>query len=135
MKVQSSARRRALLDIYQAHHMGRYGALSLKQLEREWKETGLRRSDLDAALKSGMQQQLLLPKRTHDGMFYELTYLGECAMQLVTAGGVLATVRDWFTLQRAKLRPRRAAANDTSARNRRVEDHAGIEIPRSRTQK
>ena len=135
MKVQSSARRRALLDIYQVHHMGRYGVLSLKQLEREWNETGLRRSDLDAALKSGMQQQLLLPKRTYDGMFYELTYLGECAMQLVTAGGVLTTVRDWFTLQRAKLRQRRAAATDASAHNRREEDQAFTETSGSRTQK
>lgn len=123
MNVQSSTRRRALLDIYQAHHKGRFGILSLKQLERDWKDTGLRRTDLDAALKNLMQQQLLLPKRTHEGMVYELTYLGECAMQFVTAGGVLVTVRDWFTLQRAKLRQRTAVNAETGQHNRREDDH------------
>lgn len=123
MNVQSSTRRRALLNIYQLHHKGRSGVLSARQLEREWKKTGLRRSDLDMAIKDMTQKQLLLSKRTHDGISYELTYLGECAMQLQTAGGPLTFVRDWWTLHRAKLRYRMAATQaDNVPRKRRAED-------------
>jgi hypothetical protein len=124
MNVQSSTRRRALLDIYQSHHKGRSGVLSARQLERDWKKTGLRRSDLDAAIKDLTQKQLLLSKRAHDGISYELTYLGECAMQLQTAGGgPLAFLRDWLTLRRAKLRQRMSAEqSDNVPHNRRKDD-------------
>ena len=135
MNVQSSTRRRALLDIYQAHHKGRGGVLTHKQLERDWKETGLRRSDLELALKSLTEKQFLLPRRTHEGMSYELTYLGECAMQYVMAGGVLVAVRDWVTLHRAKLRRRATGATDHAHHNRREEDHPIVEAPGLHPQK
>jgi hypothetical protein len=141
MNVQSSTRRRALLGIYRAHHKGRSGSLSVRQIEREWKHTGLRRADLELALRDMVQRQLLLPRRAHDGIRYELTYLGECATQLVLAGGPLATVRDWLTLRRAKLRqPIAAMMPDKSPRIRRAgdrpearrsdgPDHAGSALP------
>lgn len=122
MNVQSSARRRALLDIYQAHHKGRSGVLSLRQIERDWKQTGLRHADLELAIKNLIQQQLLLPKPVHEGMAYELTYLGECAMQFLTAGGVLTTLRDWFILRRARLRQRDSVTPASTPHNRRAED-------------
>lgn len=123
MKVQSSTRCRALLDIYDAHHKGRNGTLSLRQLERDWKETGLRRSDLDMAIRDSVQRRWLLLRKLHDGNSYEMTYLGECAMRLRIAGAPLASLRDWFTLQRAKLRRRAAPSDgDKAPHNRRADD-------------
>lgn len=123
MNVQSSTRCRALLNIYESHHKGRHGALSLRQLEHDWKQTGLRRTDLDLALKDSMQRRWLLLRELHDGNSYELTYLGECAKRLCAARRPLTQLRDWFTLQRARLR-RRAPASDagTVPHNRRAED-------------
>ena len=135
MNVHNSARRRALLDIYRAHHKGRCGVLSLKQIERDWKQTGLRRSDLDLALKTLQQQQLLIPTRTRDGIFYEMTYLGECAMQFVTAGGALTMVRDWFTLRRAKLRQGVRSITEGRMQNRRADDHPYLPASTGRTKK
>ncbi len=123
MKVQSSTRCRALLDVYDAHHKGRNGMLSLRQLERDWKETGLRRSDLDMAIKDAVQRRWLMLRKLHDGNSYEMTYLGECAMRFRIAGGPLTLLRDWFTLQRARFRRRvPSSEGDKAPHDRRVDD-------------
>lgn len=122
MDVQFSSQRRALLSIFQVHNISRTGILSAKQIERDWKQTGLRRADLEVALKKSIKQHLLVPRRTHDGMSYELTYLGECAMQFKTTGGWWATIRDWVTLRSAKRR-QRAPTTENVSHDRRTEDH------------
>lgn len=123
MNVQSSTRCRALLDIYESHHKGRNGTLSMRQLEHDWKQTGLRRSDLDQALKDSLQKRWLLLRKLYDGNSYEMTYLGECAMHFRAARGPLTLLRDWLTLQRARLRRRAPPADPgTVPHNRRAED-------------
>lgn len=128
MNVQSSTRRKAVLEIYQAHRRPRGGSLSVRELERDWRETGLRRSDLDLALKDMTLHQLLALRRTHDGVHYELTYLGERALQLPLAGGAINLLRDWLTLRRAQRRARRPPPADRP-RNRRADDDVAGKLP------
>lgn len=120
MNVQSSTRYRAVLGIYEAHRKPHGGCLSLRELERDWKRTGLRRADLEQALQGMVQHGLLQPRPAHEGLLYELTYIGECAMQTTLVGGLLPTLRDWLTLRRAKRRVRQVASS--SPRNRRAGD-------------
>ncbi|TXH06268.1 MAG: hypothetical protein E6R07_00300 [Nevskiaceae bacterium] len=122
MNVQASTRRRALLDIYRSHRKPRGGRLSLRELERDWKGTGLRRADLELALREMTQRRLLLMLRGHEGAVYELTYLGACAMERLLAGDPLAAAQDWWTLRRARRRVRPQAETYTGPRNRRADD-------------
>lgn len=123
MKVHASTRRKALLDIYQMHRKPRGGVLTARDLERDWKRTGLRRSDLALALADMTRHYLLLRKAAHDGACYELTYLGERAMQLLMLGGPLTTLHDWMTLRRARRRQPHGTA-PSAPKNRRAGDHA-----------
>lgn len=124
MNVQASTRRRALLDIYRSHRKPRGGRLSLRELERDWKDTGLRRTDLELALREMTQRRLLLLLRGHEGAVYELTYLGACAMERLLAGDPLVAARDWWTLRRARRRVRPQAEAYAGPRNRRADDDA-----------
>lgn len=124
MNVQSSARRRAVLGIYGAHRKPRGSGFVLRQLETEWRETGLRRFDLQLALKDMVKRQWLRLLFDADNQpHYELTFLGECAVHMALAGGPLTMVNDWMTLRHAKFRQHHQTANTWGPRNRRASDH------------
>jgi hypothetical protein len=127
MNVRPSTRLRAALDIFAAHRKPRGGSLSLQELERDWRDTGLRRSDLDAALRGMTQRHLLQLQGAGRSARYELTYLGECAMQLPLAGGTVSLIRDWLTLRRAKRRHLRATSAEPARKNRRATDRPQAE--------
>jgi hypothetical protein len=135
MNVRPSTRLRAVLDIFAAHRKPRGGSLSLQELERDWRDTGLRRSDLDAALRGMTQRHLLQLQSAGRSARYELTYLGECAMQLPLAGGTVSMIRDWLTLRRAKRRHLRATPTDSAYRNRRANDQPQAENARDSEQR
>lgn len=122
MNVQSSARRRAVLGIYGAHRKPRGSSFTLRQLEDEWKQTGLRRFDLHLALKDMLQRQWLHLTHADNQPQYELTYLGECAAHTVLTGGALSLVSDWMTLRRAKFRAHHQMPDANGPRNRRASD-------------
>jgi len=109
MQIRPSTRMRAVLDIYRAQRKPRGGVLSRALLEREWKKTGLRRSDLEEALHDLTQRRMLL-LRSQPLAVYELTYLGECAGRL-PEWGLVDALRDRLTLLQARHRrpdPRRS---------------------------
>lgn len=122
MNVHSSARRKAVLGIYGAHRKPRGGSFSLRQLEAEWKQIGLRRFDLRLALKDLVQRQWLHLTHADDQPQYELTYLGECAVHMALADGALALINDWVTLRHAKSRAQHQTADANGPRNRRAGD-------------
>ncbi|HSW13971.1 MAG TPA: hypothetical protein VLI06_14090 [Solimonas sp.] len=104
MRIHPSTRMRALLDIYLALRKPRGGVLGRELLEREWRKTGLRRSDLEQALQELLLRRLLL-LAPRDAESYELTYLGERAMHQAP-GMHPAALRDWLLLRRARRRQR-----------------------------
>lgn len=122
MNIQSSARRRAVLGIYGAHRKSRGSSFTLRQLEGEWKQTGLRRFDLQLALKDLVQRQWLHLFDADRQPHYELTYLGECAVHMALMGGPLRLVNDWMTLRRAKFRQHHQISSVRDPRNRRAGD-------------
>jgi hypothetical protein len=101
MKITPGTRRKAVLSVYKVRRKRKGGHLLAKELERAWHPLGLRRSDLDLALKDMTQQHLLEPKASPRGTAYELTWLGECAAREVFGDHPLASIRDWLTLLRA----------------------------------
>lgn len=117
MNVRPSTRIRALLRIYRALRRPRGGALALATLEREWRKTGLRRSDLEAALSESQQRRLLVLRSQATTSTYELTYLGECALQSLRLTSGYEALRDWMTLRQARLR-RPASATPPGQRRR-----------------
>lgn len=102
MQIRPSTRMRAVLDIYRAQRKPRGGTLSRVLLQREWKKTGLRRSDLDEALRD-LTQRHMLQLRSQPLPVYELTYLGECAGRL-PEWGLVNSLRDRLTLLQARSR-------------------------------
>lgn len=96
--------------------------MSLRQLERDWRDTGLRRFDLQLALKDLVQRQWLTALTLDDAPHYELTYLGECATHEAFSGGPVTMVNDWLTLRHAKHRVLHQAPTPAAARNRRAGD-------------
>lgn len=122
MNVQSSARRRAVLGIYGTHRKPRGGGFPLRQLECEWKLTGLRRFDLHLALKDMVQRDWLHYTQVDQQPHYELTYLGECAMHLALTGGALTMLSDWMTLRHARIRQHHHIPNARAVKNRRASD-------------
>ena len=104
MNVRPSTRMRALLRIYRELRKPRGSALALATLEREWRKTGLRRSDLEAALRELLQQKMLQQRAQAATDAYELTYLGECAVRSLRLNTGLEALRDWMTLRQARRR-------------------------------
>ncbi|MFP5306878.1 MAG: hypothetical protein ACLGI7_13775 [Gammaproteobacteria bacterium] len=105
MNVDDFVRERAVLKLFQAHHRNRRGCcLSAREIERAWKRTGLRRSDLQDALDDMVRRNLLQVRDGLLGQEYELSYLGECAMHVSPIARPVRHLRSWVTLQRARLR-------------------------------
>ena len=121
MNVRPSTRMRALLRIYRELRKPRGSALALATLEREWRKTGLRRSDLEAALRELLQQKMLQQRAQTATAAYELTYLGECAVRSLRLSSGLEALRDWMTLRQAR---RRHPAPAASSQRRRRTDPA-----------
>ena len=121
MNVDDYVRERALLKIFRKHHRTHKGCrLSARELDRAWKGTGLRRSDLQDALQDLTRRHLLHARHGVPGTEYELSYLGERAMQAHALQRPMVSLRSWLTLQRARLRkPSRAPG---SAPRRRATD-------------
>ncbi len=119
MKVRPSTRMRALLGIYRALRRPRGGALTLSTLEREWKKTGLRHADLEAALDELVQRQLLLRCAQSASGAWELSALGERAMHSLRFNTGFGALRDWAMLRRAR---RRRIQAPTLERGRRRDD-------------
>lgn len=135
MNVQSSARRRAVLGIYGAHRKPRGSSFTLQQLEDEWKQSGLRRFDLQLGLKDMVQRQWLYLTEVDRQLQYELTYLGECAVHMALAGGALSLVNDWMTLRHAKFRHQHQMPNAHGPKNRRASDRMrSFDTPESPTE-
>lgn len=133
MNIQSSARRRAVLGIYGVHRKPRGGSLSLRDLEGEWKATGLRRFDLQLALKDMTQRHWLRAECVDGHDYYELTFLGETAMQQVLAGGAATMVNDWLTLRHAKFRLLHTMPTSAlQPKNRRTSDRFQHELGTAR---
>jgi len=122
MDVRATTRMRALLDIYRMHRKPRGGTLDFARLERDWRKTGLRRSDLDDALQDLLSRHLL-QLRVQPGVarLYELTYMGECATHALFSGMGGNPLHDWVVLMRAKRRVR-APSGARLQRTRRRED-------------
>lgn len=120
MKVRPSTRMRAVLGIYRAQRKPRGGLLALATLEREWKKTGLRRSDLDAALQELLERQFLLRHAQHANPAYELSWLGERAVHSLRFNTGFGALRDWATLRQA--RRRRSQVPSEAGKGRRRTD-------------
>lgn len=125
MDVRATTRMRAVLDIYREHRKPRGGMLDLGRLERDWKHTGLRRSDLDDGLRDLVQRDLLHVRIQGGTRLYELTYLGERTMSCLLGGMQASAIRDWLILLRAKRRTRQPRGPVTMQR-RRNNDHAPL---------
>src|ERR1043165_5240559 len=105
MNVKPSPRRKALLGIYRIRRKRKGGRLTARELERAWHPTtGLRRSDLQLALLDLVGHQLLERIDASAGLTFELTRLGEQALQKAFGRGRLTELGDWITLLRARLR-------------------------------
>lgn len=105
MNVDNCVRERALLNIFRKHHRIQKGCcLSARELDRAWKDTGLRHSDLHDGLHELTRRHLLHARHGMPGTEYELSYLGERAMQAHPLQRPMVFLRSWFTLQRARLR-------------------------------
>lgn len=103
MNVAASTRRKALLCIFRLFRKRRGGCMSAHDIEKCWVRTGLRREDLHKALRESAQANLINLRRGGGGIGYELSYLGERAMESAMSHPVDA-VRDWVTLGRARIR-------------------------------
>lgn len=119
MDVRATTRIRAVLRIYRMHRKPRGGVLDLPRLERDWRHTGLRRSDLDLALHDMVEQHLLLPRVNCGIPVYELTYLGARSMSSLLASLSAEGIHDWLILLRAKKRAGHSAPLSAAAHRRR----------------
>lgn len=104
MNIRPSTLMRALLGIYREQRKPRGGTLALATLEREWRKTGLRRSDLDTALQELLQRRMLQQRPQMATAAYELTYLGVCAMRALRLNAGYESLRDWMTLRQLRRR-------------------------------
>lgn len=109
VKITASLRMRALLDIYGEQRKRRHCALSPRALEVAWRNTGMRRDDLRVAINDALTRHLLVRNGHHD---YELTYIGEVAMQEGLLPSMIERAADWTRLQRLRLRRHRANASN-----------------------
>ena len=122
MKITPSTRRKAVLSVYKVRHKRKGGRLLAKELERAWYPLGLRRLDLDLALRDMTQHQLLEAKTSPRGTLYELTYLGEHAARELFGKHPLASIRDWLTLLRVGQRRTKREGEDIWNDHRRTSD-------------
>ncbi len=86
--------------------MGRAGTEphSFEDLEHEWRKTGLRHSDLPAALREMVRDSLLLVARDASGKTYKLSRIG---IEQLGGSGVREPRfgwRRWLTVLRARWR-------------------------------
>lgn len=125
MNVDSHVRERAVLTIFRAHHRTtRGGCLSSRDLERDWISIGLRQSDLALALDDLTRRELLRARAAPGAPDYELSYLGECALQSDMIARPIRFLRSWFTLQCARRRKRAPAPPDPRLWTRRATDRS-----------
>jgi hypothetical protein len=117
MDVRNSTRRKALLGLFRVRRKRKGGKLTAKELERAWHPTtGLRANDLRLALIDLTDHRLLIAHPAATGLSFELTWMGEEAMNKAIAS--LDEFRDWMTLLRARARKSRRGMNAL----RRAED-------------
>lgn len=110
VKITASLRMRALLDIYHEHRKRRHCALSVRALELAWRVTGMRREDLRMSLQDALMRHLIVKNPHAD---YELTYLGEVAMQEGLLPSSMERLADWTRLRRLRLRRYKADASNS----------------------
>jgi hypothetical protein len=121
MNVRPSTRRKALLGLFRVRRKRKGGKLAAKDLERAWHPTtGLRAADLRLALIDLADHGLIVPRQSASGMAFELTWLGEEAMQKAITS--VDDFGDWITLLRARIRKSRRGMNTL----RRSEDTATL---------
>ena len=120
--IESSTRAAAVLKIYRDQARRPGDALADAELRAAWTQTGLRRQDLDMALRElcdgGLLRQTGAPGDAH----YQLTDEGAELLAHPRAD-VLTRVVDWWFLELARRRPP-AAKPEGPARRRSDDDSA-----------
>jgi DNA-binding transcriptional regulator PaaX len=108
--LEASTRAAAVLTIFRDQTRQPGDVLSAAELRLAWNDVGLRRTDLDLALRELAEQGLLDESRRGNEPWYALT--GEGAVLLAHPGsGLLTRIVDWWFLELARRRPHAAIEN------------------------
>ena len=120
--MESSTRAAAVLKIYRDQARRPGDALAEAELRAAWTQTGLRRQDLEVALRELADGGLLHQSGDAASPSYQLTAEGAELLAHPRAD-VLTRVVDWWFLELARRRPA-GGSPDGAEKQRRSEDSA-----------